>query len=270
MITRVFLFFIMVSTHIRRSLWKWWYQRLASYYKDRDWIFMNYGYTPVKGENTLPLKNEDEYNRLYIQLYQHTLSDLDLKGKDILEVGSGRGGGASYVARYLSPSKLIGVDYSKNAVVLANSFHQFSNLQFVEGDAEKLPFDDNTFDVVYNVESSHCYGDMKMFVSEVFRVLKPGGVFAWADLRDTGTMKKDDNIFMSSKFKILFKEEITPNIIHALDIMSNKKEKAINERVPWLFKKSFSEFAALRGTKIYEAFKDGTMVYWRYRLQKPS
>lgn len=179
-------------------------------------------------------------------------------------------GGASYVARYLSPSKVVGVDYSKNAIELATSLHEESNLRFVEGDAEKLPFGDNTFDVVYNVESSHCYGDMEVFISEVFRVLKPGGLFAWVDLREVKTMKKDDLIFMNSKFKLLFKEEITPNIVHALDIISDRKEKFIAERVPWPFKKSFGEFAALRGSQIYEAFKKGAMGYWLYRLQKPS
>ena len=269
MIDRVFLFCIIVSTRIKRALWKWLYQCLARYYKGKDWIFMNYGYAFLDGKPSLTLKNEDEDNRLYIQLYEHTLSDLNLEGKDVLEVGSGRGGGASYVARYLSPSKVIGVDYSKNATELATSLHEESNLHFVEGDAEKLPFGDNTFDVIYNVESSHCYGHMEVFVSEVFRVLKAGGVFAWVDLRVAETMKKDDIIFMNSNFKLLFKEEITPNIVHALDITSDRKERDIVKRVPWPFKKSFGEFAALRGSQIYEAFKKGTMGYWRYRLQKP-
>ena len=43
------------------------------------------------------------------------------------------------------------------------------NLSFVEGNAENLPFDDESFDLVYNVESSHCYGDMGAFIEQVHR-----------------------------------------------------------------------------------------------------
>jgi len=269
-IAQVFLILTTVSTRIKRGLWKCLYQVLARYYKEKEWTFMNYGYAPPDEKHLLPLKNEDKDNRLYIQLYEHALSDLKLEGKDVLEVGSGRGGGASYVARYLSPSKIIGIDYSKNATKLATSLHKESNLRFVEGDAEKLPFDDNTFDIVYNVESSHCYGHMEVFVSEVFRVLKAGGIFAWVDVRVAEAMKKDDLIFMNSNFKLLFKEEITPNIVHALDITSDQKERDIIKHIPWPFKKSFGEFVALRGSQIYEAFRKGSRGYWRYRFQKPS
>ncbi len=56
---------------------------------------MNYGYVPIDEKSKLILKDEvDQENRLFIQLYQHTLLGIDLKGKEVLEVGSGRGGGA--------------------------------------------------------------------------------------------------------------------------------------------------------------------------------
>ena len=53
----------------------------------------------------------------------------------------------------------------------------------MQADAEKLPFDDESFDAIINVESSHCYPHIDSFLSEVRRVLAPGGCFGIVDFR---------------------------------------------------------------------------------------
>lgn len=60
-----------------------------------------------------------------------------------------------------------------------------SHIRLMEGRAERLPIRDASVDILLNVESSHLYADMDAFLREVFRVLKPGGYFCWADLRDS-------------------------------------------------------------------------------------
>jgi SAM-dependent methyltransferase len=50
--------------------------------------------------------------------------------------------------------------------------YKIPGLKFVPGDAEFLPFANNRFDVVINVESSHCYRSMQSFIRQAFRVLK--------------------------------------------------------------------------------------------------
>ena len=140
---------------------------------------MNYGFYD---ENLfIKMDPEEERERYPAQLYHHTASQEDISEKKVLEVGSGRGGGASYVSRYLKPKSVVGIDISKNAVGLCNSTHQYPNLSFCVGDSEKIPFENESFDVVLNVESSHCYGNIPLFLTEVNRVLKPGGFFLWAD-----------------------------------------------------------------------------------------
>ena len=115
---------------------------------------MNYGY---KDEEKLKLSKEDEPNRLFIQLYNMNIRDVDLKGKEVVEVGSGRGGGASWIAKTYDPRKLTGLDFSKDAVRLANKWYgSQANLSFKVGNAEALPLVDNSQDIIYNVESSHC------------------------------------------------------------------------------------------------------------------
>ena len=184
MIAKLFISLLRLSPWLQRALWRWWYQRLAKRATDSGWTFMNYGYSSINDNSSLDLKPEDESDRLFIQLYNYASSQIPLDNRKFLEVGSGRGGGASFVARYHHPESMTGLDYSSSAIKLSNKIHSnVSNLHFIKGDAENLPFDDNTFDAVINVESSHCYGNMKKFLNEVYRVLKKGGHFTWVDLR---------------------------------------------------------------------------------------
>ena len=105
----------------------------------------------------------------------------------VLEVGCGRGGGAAFLTALHTPARYTAVDFSPAAVALAARLHAAAapRLSFAVGDAERLAFGDASFDVVVNVESSHCYGDVPAFLREMARVLAPGGRFAFADFRGT-------------------------------------------------------------------------------------
>lgn len=55
---------------------------------------MNYGFVALEPDvSELDLAEEDENDRYFLQLYNHVATAVDLKGKQVLEVGSGRGGG---------------------------------------------------------------------------------------------------------------------------------------------------------------------------------
>ena len=241
---------------------------MAKKYQLPDWNFMNYGYAELDGSE-LKLNEFSEKDRYFIQLYHHVASAVDLDGKKVLEVGSGRGGGANYVARALKPGEMVGLDYSSNAVDFSNKNNAGEHLSFVEGDAENLPFDDDSYDVVLNVESSHCYGNMQKFVNEAYRILKPGGYFSWADLRGTDEGAKLPSIFRNAGFQINEEGTITPQVLNALDLINERKMKTIDEKVPSLIQSAFRDFAGVKDSKIYNAFKDGSAVYLCYLLQKP-
>src|SRR5260370_28922055 len=96
-------------------------------------------------------------------------------GLDVLEIGSGRGGGAAYLARRLAPRQLVGLDISAAATALARRRHGSAPpLEYRQGDAEALPFGVETFDLVLNVESAHCYASIPPFLAQVQRLLRPG------------------------------------------------------------------------------------------------
>ncbi|HVG40889.1 MAG TPA: hypothetical protein VM888_04690, partial [Chitinophagaceae bacterium] len=82
---------------VRRILWKPIYEVLAKRFDAPYWTFMNYGYAPSENEPVLLLDNGDEINRYSIQMYHYLALKTEIKGKDLLEIGSGRGGGAQYL-----------------------------------------------------------------------------------------------------------------------------------------------------------------------------
>ena len=252
---------------IRRNIWKRWYNILAGKYIDPEWTFMNYGF--LDGELQLHLDDRDEPNRYCIQLYATVASAADVKGKHVLEVGSGRGGGAEFVHRYLKPATLEGMDFAASSVKLSNNFHAKDGLSFTQGDAENMPYPDIKFDVILNVESSHCYGDMKKFVSEVERVLKPGGLFSWADLRSTEGMAVVHKIFNDSEMDIIEEEDIHNNVLSALKADSDRKLAIIEKKTPRLLLNTFKDYAGINGSKISQALNNGIAQYHRVLMQKP-
>ena len=71
------------------ALWRWWYNTLARKDDAGELLFMNYGYADDSAP--LTLAPADEPYRYPLQLYRQVVSGLDLAGRDVLEVGSGRG-----------------------------------------------------------------------------------------------------------------------------------------------------------------------------------
>jgi ubiquinone/menaquinone biosynthesis C-methylase UbiE len=249
-----------IAPGFQKNIWKLWYQILTRFWKNTTWTFMNYGFKSLTDADHFSLQENDEIDRCYIGLYNHSLRNIPITGNEVLEVGSGRGGGSSYIARYYDPSKMIGLDFAKSAVSLSNKiFADIPNLKFIQGDAEKINFPDNSFDVIINIESSHCYSDMAGFINGVARVLRPGGYFSWADLREIGMLDNTLKILEHPDFELIHEEDYTPGVIHALDIAHDQKI-SITKRF-WPFRSLLREFAGVKGSIMYDALKSGKVTY---------
>jgi ubiquinone/menaquinone biosynthesis C-methylase UbiE len=161
---------------------KYWYPLVTRKFSADDLVFLNFGYEEDP-PMAVPLAASDEPNRLPIQLYHRTATQVDLAGKQVLEVSCGHGGGASYLTRTLRPASYTGLDLNPAGIDFCRNRHNLPGLDFVHGDAENLPFPDQSFDAVLNVEASHCYPRFTRFLAEVARVLRPGGHFLYTDLR---------------------------------------------------------------------------------------
>jgi SAM-dependent methyltransferase len=254
----------------RRFLWKSWYGFLARRFPVEGWNFMNYGYQPPDGPR-LDLSDADEPERYSIQLYHRVAQAAGpLEGKDVLEVGSGRGGGASYVHRYLKPRKVVAADFSKAAVTLANKRLGAEGLTYVEGDAENLPFEADSFDAVLNVESSHCYPSRPRFFAEVRRVLRPGGVLSLVDMFLDAELAAMPGQLTGAGLTIETIEDITPGVIEGLRLDGPHREAMIAGHAPKALAPVVKSFAGTEGSDVYHSLVGGRLKYVLFTATKPA
>ena len=250
---------------LRNQFFKTWYWYISFVDKNADVIFMNYGYS---NNRRIYLEEEDEKNRYSIQLYHHAVSPVDIRGKNILEVGCGRGGGLSYINRYLVPESLTGVDLNTKAIQFCKKHYKEKNISFVQGDAQRLPLEANSFDVVLNVESSHRYLQNELFLSEVYRVLKPDGYFLFADFRDDYKIEELESQLENSNLNLEGKKDITENVLEALTLSTPERENLIKKIAPKPLHNLSRKFAATIGTPTYNKFLSRKFLYLRYVLRK--
>lgn len=249
----------------RKWVWRRVYNVMSTFWRDGEWRFMNYGYIPPGAP--FALASEDEPERAFIGLYQQAVADLPLTGARVLEIGSGRGGGARYIARYHNPASVVGIDFSPKTVVRARALNEGTpHLSFEIGDAEKLPFPDGSFDIVVNIESSHCYANVPAFAAEVARVLAPGGWFTFADMRSRRMVGELDQQLGAPGLRLVQTTDLTSGALAALDAVDARKQERI--RNIWLVRRFIREFAGSKGSMLYQGLTSGDVVYQARRYQK--
>ena len=114
----------------------------------------------------------------YIEYYR-LISKICEKGKTVLEIGSGNGLHSRIILD--SNAYLIATDISSISLkVLKERFKSSTNLKTVVCDMENIDFPADTFDLVLSA-GSLSYGDNKLVMENIYRVLKPGGTFLCVD-----------------------------------------------------------------------------------------
>lgn len=246
------------------------YEILAKRISAEDWQFMNYGYVPNDNEPVVSLPDDPKVQKYPMQMYHYLAAKTTIKGLNVLEVGSGRGGGARYVAGSFQPASYTGMDIAQSAVDLSNKIHLLPNLRFIQGSAESIPLADNSVDVVLNVESCHAYGSVDTFLREVKRVLKPGGHLLLVDFRDVKNMELLRTQLKNSGLTLLEEEDIAPNVVRAMEAEDEVKKERIKTLFPPRWQKLFGEFAGVVGSRIYTNLKSKARLYNRFVLQKQA
>ena len=228
---------------------------------------MNYGYAFENESQNPPLDEVDEPERYSAQLYHVVASQVKLTGAKLLDVGSGRGGGTSFVHRYFNPENTTGMDRAESAIAFCkNVYKGWETLNFTSGDAMNMPFEDGAYDAVLNVESSHCYPDRNRFFKEVHRVLKPGGSFLYTDFFARGE-KATENL-KGAGFEDVHVLDITRDVLRGLDRDHARRSDEIRARFPFGLRKIAELWAGRPGSPIYRDFLDGSREYHVYRAQK--
>lgn len=101
----------------------------------------------------------------------------DLAGKDLVELGCGNAYVSAWAAR--RGARPVGIDLSPRQLAVARALQDEHGLHFplVEGSAERLPFDDASFDVAISEYGAATWCDPYRWIPEAARVLRPGGLF---------------------------------------------------------------------------------------------
>jgi ubiquinone/menaquinone biosynthesis C-methylase UbiE len=225
-----------------------------------DVLFLNYGYEQDP-PMALPLEASDEPNRYCSQLYHRTATQVDLSGKRVLEVGCGHGGGASYLMRTLRPASYTGLDLNPAAIAFCRKRHNLHGLDFVRGDAENLPFADQSFDAVINIESSLHYLRFPRFLAEVARVLCPGGHFLYADFRPADGIAAWEAALARAPLRMLSRRVINAEVLRGMEKNAHQWLGLIDRHVPAFLRGFARDVAGVPAMTLYQEMQSGGLSY---------
>lgn len=125
------------------------------------------------GERLIPgSKNFSELEHL--NRYYFVVNQVELKDKKVLDIASGEGYGSNILAKYAH--NVVGVDISNEAIEHAIRKYKKDNLIYIQGDATKIPLEDNTIDVVVSFETIEHHDKHNEMMLEIKRVLKSDGI----------------------------------------------------------------------------------------------
>lgn len=107
-------------------------------------------------------------------LHRYFLARHLARGKEVLDVASGEGYGAALLAQVAQ--RVIGVEIDADAVAHAARAYPRDNLRFLRGDACAIPLATASVDLVTSFETIEHFYDHETFLTEIKRVLRPGGM----------------------------------------------------------------------------------------------
>ncbi|MBZ0265859.1 class I SAM-dependent methyltransferase [bacterium] len=159
---------------------------LQTYYSDQHTLFQevtnsngyyNLGWAPASGCAS--------FIDAQVAMVKLVTSQLNIEHDNlILDIGCGFGEPARFTAHHYS-CKVIGIDLLAEHLkgnLGSPSATSITSPAFIQADSQVLPFSDASFDGIYSIESAFHYEKKDKFLAECFRVLKPGGKLAVADI----------------------------------------------------------------------------------------
>jgi tocopherol O-methyltransferase len=167
---------------------------------------MHHGYYGATG------KEKKDRRQAQIELIEEMLNWAEVKqAEKILDVGCGIGGSSLYLAQRFN-AHAVGITLSpvqaSRATERAQEAGLASEVQFQVADALEMPFADESFDLVWSMESGEHMPDKEKFLQECYRVLKVGGTFLMATwchrpiTPATGELTRDEQQHLADIYRV--------------------------------------------------------------------
>lgn len=161
----------------------------------------------------------------HLNRYYFVVNQINLKEKKVLDIASGEGYGSKILSQY--SNSVVGVDISSETVVYANEKYQSSNLYFVQGNADKIPLETDSIDVVVSFETIEHHDKHIEMINEIKRVLKKDGILIISspDKYNYSDVRNYNNEF---HVKELYYEEFKALISNSFNNISFFTQKIFN------------------------------------------
>lgn len=105
---------------------------------------------------------------------------VNTRPESVLDIATGTGDLAISFSKFDIP-KIVGFDLSEGMLSIARKKveknKEAQRVEFIQGDSEKMPFDDNSFDAITVAFGVRNFETLEIGLAEILRVLKPGGLF---------------------------------------------------------------------------------------------
>lgn len=120
--------------------------------------------------------NEKKFNYgKYIHLKRYEYAYKKIKG-NVLDVGCGFGYGTSILSKSTRIQRVYGIDICQETIKYAKDIYENNNCKFINGNIERLPFPNNTFDYIISFENIEHVENYNYALNEIKRTLKPNGI----------------------------------------------------------------------------------------------
>lgn len=140
------------------------------------------------------------------------------RSRSLLDVGCGGGQALIRMKEQYPHLRLTGIDTSRGMITRAcNRAHiKDCEINFLVADAEAIPFQDSSFEVVYSFGSAKHWSNPLKGIGECWRVLKPGGELLIADATSDATREQVENFFEIMGFPSLIKKPVVAILLRGM------------------------------------------------------
>jgi SAM-dependent methyltransferase len=216
---------------------------------------------------------QDIYSQLLIYCLIRPLVQAQFFNKRLLDVGCGNGIGLKVGSELLQTEYALGVDLVNKLVTNSNgNFYLSNRINYIQSDAENLALENESFDIITNLESSHLYPKLERFFSEIERVLAPGGYFCYSDIYITKkcqTQRLERFVKTKKNLRIVQKIDFTKMVQDSIYNRLVVYEDIFYEHARAMFGEEENKFF-IEASSLARAMGLTFLPWWKIRFKKPA